>query len=148
MTQLFVLEIARSFALGSIATLGFAIWFNVSRRALLLTGAIGGCATVLRFVLLHSDLGAVVASFWASLFVGIAGYLYTRVVYTPRVVLTVPSIIPMIPGIPAYESLIAFFRGDMMDGVSNIARACLVLGALAGGLTLARVFTLSDRRPE
>ena len=129
-------------ALGFAATLGFAIWFNVPRDLLLRVACVGTIGFLVRFAARELGLTPAASSFWGAFAIGSVGYLFAHRGHLPRVIFTIPGIIPLVPGIPAYEALVAFLRGDTSRGIENVVRATLVVGALAGGLTAARAVTL------
>ncbi|MGA2450988.1 MAG: threonine/serine exporter family protein [Polyangiaceae bacterium] len=138
---------AYHFVLGCVATCGFALWFNVPRGVVGRTCLFGGGAYVVRLLLLHMGESPAAAAFWAALFVGLAGYAQARKARVPRVILTVPAVIPLVPGIPAYDTIVNFFRGDALGGLGSAVKATMILVALAGGLTAARVVTWTSRPP-
>jgi uncharacterized membrane protein YjjB (DUF3815 family) len=135
------------FVLGLTATCGFALWFNVPRRILPRTCVFGGGAHVVRLVLLQLGESPGTAAFWAALFAGLAGYAQARNARVPRVLLTVPAVIPLVPGVPAYAAIVSFFRGDALAGLESGVKAMMIVAALAGGLTAARVITMTSRPP-
>jgi uncharacterized membrane protein YjjB (DUF3815 family) len=139
--------VAYQFMLGFVATCGFALWFNVPREVLVRTCLFGGGAYVVRFVLLRMGESPAAAAFWAALFVGIAGYAQARNARVPRVLLTVPGVIPLVPGVPAYDTIVSFFQGNALGGLQNAVKATMIIAALAGGLTAARAVTMSSRPP-
>ena len=134
--------------LGMAATLGFAVWFNVPRDQLLRTVVVGTLGFLVRWALLEDGRSPATASFWAAFFIGTAAYATARFSLQPRVTYTIPSVIPLVPGIPAYESLVRFFHRDISGGLDYAVRATLVIGALAGGLTAARAITMKRARFE
>jgi uncharacterized membrane protein YjjB (DUF3815 family) len=138
---------AYHFVLGCVATCGFALWFNVPRDIVARTCLFGGGAYLVRFVLIHLGESPAAAAFWASLFVGLAGYAQARSARVPRVLLTVPAVIPLVPGIAAYDTIVSFFRGDPLAGLGSAVKATIIVVALAGGLIAARVVTLTSRPP-
>lgn len=139
-------EVLFQAALGLFATLGFAVWFNVPRETLSRAALVGTCGFLVRFALLKFGHSPAIASFWAAFFIGIFGYYRARTFRYPRVIFTVTGIIPMVPGIPAYEALVHFTKGDVNSGLQSAVKATLVLGALAGGLTAARALTMRRRK--
>ncbi len=130
--------------LGFVATLGFAILFNVPRHTLLACAVIGSLGHVVRFGLRWVGFSNEVATFFGALCVGLVGYWQARRVHLPRLVFTVTGIISMVPGIPAYEMLVYFSRGDTLGGVRNAVQAALVTGAIAAGLGAARILTETE----
>jgi uncharacterized membrane protein YjjB (DUF3815 family) len=127
--------------LGFVVTIGFAVLFNVPREALLQSAIIGAGGHLLRFSLRTLGLSLEVATFCGAFAVGLAGYLMARRLHMPRLVFTVTGIISMVPGIPAYEAIIHFSNGDALQGLRSVVRATLITGAIAGGLSTARLIT-------
>jgi uncharacterized membrane protein YjjB (DUF3815 family) len=62
----------------------------------------------------------------------------------PRITLSVPAVLVMVPGVLLYRAVYAVSQGDAADAVGTFAQAALVTVALPIGLTLARMLT--DRR--
>ena len=56
-------------------------------------------------------------------------------------VFTVTGVIPMIPGVPAFSTLIEFLDNDVYAGLVHAVNTMLIAGALALGLTTVRVVT-------
>jgi uncharacterized membrane protein YjjB (DUF3815 family) len=140
-----LLPLLREFALTCLATLGFGLLFNVPRRALIaccLTGAIGREA---RLLALRAGADPVGASFVGGLAVASLGYLLARFYHMPRAIFTVTGIIPMVPGVSAFTSMLELASGHTTAGIAASVETILTGGALAMGLTTVRVLT---RIPE
>ncbi len=131
---------------GFVATTGFAILFNVPRRALLIAGLIGTAGHLLRFVLRQVGVSNELATFCGALLVGLVGYWQARRMYVPRLIFTVTGTISMVPGIPAYEVIFYFNKGDILAGLQSAVRAALIAGAIAAGLSTARILTETEWR--
>ena len=71
--------------------------------------------------------------------------LVHRRLEAPRITLTVPAIIIMVPGVFAFEMIVFFNRGQMLEALQASASCAFVLGAMAMGLAAAR---LADARPS
>jgi uncharacterized membrane protein YjjB (DUF3815 family) len=59
----------------------------------------------------------------------------------PGVILSVPAIIIMVPGLYAFQTLVSLNRGELVDAMQAFAACGFVIGALAMGLAAAR-FTI------
>jgi len=59
----------------------------------------------------------------------------------PRMAMTVPPIVIMIPGLYAFEMIVLFNRGQMLDALQASASCGFIVGALAMGLATARFFS-------
>ncbi len=129
-----------------LATTGFAVLFNVPPRLLAACGIVGIGGHLVRYSLLHSGLAPSLAAYVGALFVGLVGYAISTHYKLPRLVFTVTGIITMIPGIPAYEVLLYFYNGDLSGGLAAGVYAVLITGAVAAGLSTARLLTDTDLR--
>lgn len=143
-----VLDLVAQAALGAVATMGFAVWFNLPRETLLRAGTVGAGGYVVRFLLLRIGQPPFVASFFASFFVGLAGYYRAKTIRYPRVIFTVTGIIPLVPGIPTYQALVFFSKGDVTSGLESSLRATLVIASLSAGLTVARTMISTVGAPR
>jgi len=130
-----------------VATAGFAVLFNVPTRMLAVCGVTGALGLMWRTVLLDAGAHPVAATFGGALIVGLLGYTLARFFHMPRLIFTVNGIVPMIPGVPAFETMVFFVRGDVSAGLESAVTAFLLVGAIAFGLVTARmVMTLGDTR--
>ncbi|HMM30086.1 MAG: threonine/serine exporter family protein [Chloroflexota bacterium] len=130
-----------------VATAGFAVLFNVPTRMLAVCGLTGALGLMWRAALLDAGAHAVAATFAGALIVGVLGYTQARFFHMPRLIFTVNGIVPMIPGVAAFETMVFFVRGDIDAGVESAVVAFLLIGAIAFGLVTARMLmTLGDTR--
>ncbi|EOC1344096.1 threonine/serine exporter [Cronobacter dublinensis] len=141
--------------LSAIPAAGFAMVFNVPRRALLwcaLLGAVGhGSRTVMMMLGLNIEWG----TFLAATLVGCIGIQWSRWYLAHPKVFTVAAVIPMFPGISAYSAMISavkishFGYSDplMVSLVTNFLKAASTVGALSIGLSLPGLW-LYRKRPR
>ena len=130
-----------------LATAGFVVLFNVPTRALPVCGFTGAMGLMWRNALLDTGAHSVAATFVGALIVGLLGYTQARFFHLPRLIFTVNGIVPMIPGVPAFETMVYFVRGDINAGVESAVVALLLIGAIAFGLVTARMLlTLGEAR--
>jgi len=126
---------------GFLATFGFSVLFNAPRKTIVVAGLVGAGGHILRYFLRGVGVSNEVATFFGALFVGLVGYWSALQFNLPRLVFTVTGIISMVPGVAAYEVLVYFSRGDVNGGIQSGLRAILATGAIAAGLSLARILT-------
>ena len=90
----------------AIPAVGFALVFNVPPKALKYCAILGALGHVTRTLLLHFGIPIVFATFFATCVIGFIGvHLSHRYLAHPKV-FTVAAIIPMIPGVHAYNCLL------------------------------------------
>ncbi len=94
---------------GAIAAGGFAILFNVPVRTLALCAIGGAIALVTRNLLTSVEISLPMASFCGSLAAGIWTIYWVHKVHTPGHVISIPPVIPMVPGVLAYKAMIGMF---------------------------------------
>jgi uncharacterized membrane protein YjjP (DUF1212 family) len=141
-------DLALTIALRGLASLaggcGFAVLYNSSNRTALAVGILALLGNELRLAL--QDLGAVqpLATFAGALLVGQLASLVQGYVREPRIVLTVPGIIIMVPGAYVFQSVVLFSQGNALGGLQAAVQAGFVVGGMALGLATARF--ISERR--
>ena len=108
----------------AIAAMGFSMIFNIQRR-LLWVVAVGGIIAVCtrNFVNFELGYGPVIGSFMGSMVVSLIAVKAVHWFHVPNHVLTIPSVIPMIPGVLMYRALFGLIN---MHGVVGEVTACLL----------------------
>ena len=133
-----VLRILASFA----AVFGFSLMFNSTVRMAATAGIIGTVANVLRLELLDfTGIPLYIAAFIAALTAGLLASASKRITGFPRLTVTVPSIVIMVPGLFMYKGIYFFALEDITTGGLWLAKAALVVCSLSLGLIFARILT-------
>ena len=73
--------------------------------------------------------------------VGIAAAFVSRYVRSPRIVLSVPAVLIMIPGAAAFRALVFLNDGQITLALADGVQAAIIVASLAVGLAIARVVT-------
>lgn len=123
---------------------GFALMFNGTWRMAGAAGAIGMVANLLRLELVRLEIPAQAAAATAALLVGLLAAVAGPWLRIPRITLTVPSVLVMVPGVLLYRAIFAVSEGDAAAAVGTFTQAALVTVALPIGLAISRMLT--DRR--
>lgn len=123
---------------------GFAILFNSSRRMAITATLIGTVANMVRLVCAEAGLQPQFAAFIGALVVGLLGALLTKRISIPRITITVPASVVMIPGTAIYRTVYYLNSGDIDSGVGTAASASLSIIAIGAGLVVARMLTDPD----
>lgn len=96
----------------SLAAFGFGILFNAPKQSLwmiLLVGFLGG---MLKFGLMLPEVGGriVFSSFIAALAIGFAGVFLGNWKKLIPMMITIPSVIPLVPGVFAYKAMLGLMN--------------------------------------
>jgi uncharacterized membrane protein YjjP (DUF1212 family) len=123
-----------------VAACAFAMLFNSSARTVMTAGLLALGANSLRLVL--TDVGVMLApaAFLAALAIGLVALLADHRFSVPRMATTVAPIVIMVPGLYAFEMIVLFNHGQMVEALQASASCGFVIGALAMGLATARFF--------
>jgi len=132
-----LLRAVASFAAGC----AFAMLFNNSARAVFAVGLSAMVANELRLVLHDAGMMLAPAAFFGALAVGLVALLVDWRFHIPRIAMTVPAIVIMVPGVYAFDMIVQFNRGQMLEALQASASCGFVIGALAMGLAAARFFS-------
>lgn len=140
-----------TFALRLVASafgvLGFALMFNSRWRVALAAAGIGMVANVVRLELIDAGVVVQAAACAAGLIVGILANLVAPRMKAPRLTLSVPAVVIMVPGAAAYRAVYFLNDGQTVDALAYGVQAAFVVIALAIGLTIARTVTDGSWRP-
>jgi uncharacterized membrane protein YjjP (DUF1212 family) len=135
-------DLALTIALRGVASLvgggGFAVLYNSSNRTALAVGVLALLGNELRLGLQDAGTMQPVATFLGALLVGLLASLVRVRLHEPRMALTVPGIIIMVPGSYVFQSVVLFSQGDAIGGLQAAVQAAFVVGGMALGLAAAR----------
>ncbi|MCK4260114.1 MAG: threonine/serine exporter family protein [Halanaerobiales bacterium] len=111
--------------------LSFGVMFQAPKKSLWLLG-ITGIISWAGFLISKSLLGSVViASFIAAFLVGIFSEVCARLGYLPVTVFVIAGIIPLVPGIPAYHTMLFMIKGEYIEGVKTGIETLMIAGSIA-----------------
>lgn len=130
-----------------VGVFGFSIMFNSPVKMAALAGFVGAVANTLRLTLqdmsvppeIAALLGATTAGLLAWTFIAASDKLGKP--HFPRVSLTVPSIVIMVPGLYMYQAMYYLAAFDTVSALDWAFRAGLIVVFLPIGLAIARILT-------
>ena len=150
-------------AAAAISAMGFSMIFNIPRR-LLWVVAIGGIIAVCtrNFVNLGPsnnniglDMGLAIGSLAGSALVSLIAVKAVHWVHAPNHVISIPSVIPMVPGVLMYRALVGLIElngvvGELTNAMkfgmaSGITIMCIALGVAIPNV-FARRWVAKDRQ--
>lgn len=140
---MFLLRLAASFC----GVYGFSLMFNSTKKMALISGIIGMIVNTLRLELIDfTPIPVAAAAFIGSLCAGLLASAIKKHVGFPRITLTVPSIVIMVPGMFMYKGIYYMALNDVQTGALWLTKALLIVVALPLGLIFARILTDNNFR--
>ncbi len=132
-----VLRLVASF----LGVLGFALLFNSPVRMAIAAAGIGMVANVLRLELADLGMAMQAATMIATFVVGALAALVAPRMRLPRITLSVPAVVIMVPGAAVYRTFVSLNNGDAEVAVTAGVQALFVVISIAIGLAAARILT-------
>jgi uncharacterized membrane protein YjjB (DUF3815 family) len=137
--------------MAAIAAIGFAVISNPPRKAIFISAILAALGHSLRFFLIKSGMNISLATFVAASFIGLLSILFARIIHCPAEVFSFPSLLPMIPGMFAYRTILSLIKfmqntdlvkaqGFMLDFFHNGLTTLFILLALVVGVSLPILF--------
>lgn len=137
----------------AISAMGFSMIFNIPRR-LLWVVAIGGVIAVCtrNFVNLGPsnnniglDMGLAIGSLAGSALVSLVAVKVVHWVHAPNHVLSIPSVIPMVPGVLMYRALVGLIEmngvvGELTNAMKFGMASAITIMCIALGVAVPNVF--------
>lgn len=125
----------------------FSLMFNSTKKMALTAGLIGMLTNTLRLELIDfAAMPAGIAAFIGALCTGLIASAVNKKCGFPRISLTVPAIVIMVPGLYMYRGIYHIGLNDMTNGAFWLIKAILIVVALPLGLVTARLCTDKDFR--
>ncbi len=134
------------------AALGFAILFNVPKRTLFIIWILAAIGGLTKLTMMHLGISVILSSFAGSSLIGILSIPAAHNKHSPPLVFAVPSVIPMVPGVFAYQMILGLIKlaGNptdsaysliLMQTVSNGLKTMFILMSLAAGVAIPMLIT-------
>ena len=133
-----LLRLAMSFC----GVFGFSIMFNSPVPLAMSAAVIGAISNTLRLELVDlASFPPAAAAFFAAMIAGLLASAYKKHSGFPRIAITVPSIVIMVPGLYLYRAIYNLGMMNLSISASWFASATLIILALPLGLIFARIMT-------
>lgn len=124
------------FIFSFLATVTFGILTNIPRRALVAAGFTGAVGWMIYWVLLQLGYGIGTGNFFAAVAIGSFSVFFSRKIKMPMIIFNIPSLVPLVPGGPAYKAIRELILGNMDACLANVMIVVVTAGAIAAGFMI------------
>lgn len=131
-------EVIINLAFAWLASVGFGLTINVPHRALILCGVSGSAGWIVYWSVNQIGVGRLGANFLGALCVGVLDIIFARIKNCPVIIFNIPGIVPLVPGVPAYQAVRAMVEGQLSNAEDLILRVIIVTVGIAMGFMLAQ----------
>ena len=118
------------------ATAFFALSLKGPRRTVPAAALLGMLGQMM-YSALKGPLGDNMSVFLATFAVCILAELLTRRLRAPATVISFPAVIPLVPGVMLYRTMLRFSEGDYEAGTSALIATIIYAGCMAFAITLS-----------
>ena len=125
-----------NFFFSFLATAGFSIFFNSPKRSLIPSGIIGGIGWTVSIILLRFSGNAILTNFFAAALISLLSEILARKMKYPAIIFVNPGILPLIPGLGLYNTMLSLVEGNYTSAVSIGTNALFVSASIATGILL------------
>ena len=119
----------------AIASIGFAVISNPPKKAIAVSAILAFVGHSFRFYLLNNTgLSLSGATLLAALCIGLLSIFFAKRIHCPAEVFSFPSLLPMIPGMFAYNLILSLMK--FANTSDQVLQQSLVTGIFKNGLTV------------
>lgn len=133
--------ILSQFVFSFLATIGFAVLFNIPQNTIVkasIGGGIGWSAFIYSKMLFHSP---VFATFIGALVVAVVSEIFARTFKEAVTVFVIPGILPLVPGVGMYYTMIAMIENDLYQSARMGTETILIAGSIAAAILIVSSLT-------
>jgi len=134
-----VKELTVAMIAAGVAALAAAVTYQSPRRLAFTVGLVGALGVGLdeaARTIIDSPGAAVVLP---AVVIGFVGKLIGARLYVPTILVTVPAIVPLLPGLAVYQGLLSLTQGEPLKGITFLVGAISIAVGLAGGVLLGQL---------
>ncbi|QXM05947.1 threonine/serine exporter family protein [Crassaminicella indica] len=129
------------FIFSFLSTLGFAILFNIPKKAIIKASIVGGTGWIAYVYSNEKFHSLIVASFIGACIVAIISEIFARKFKETVTVFIIPGIIPLVPGAGMYYTMLAVIKKDFDKFATIGSETMFVAGGIATAILIVSSIT-------
>jgi len=128
-----------SFIFCFLTTYFFAYTLNAPKKSMLISSLIASLGYIIYYALAKNPSLIVFSFFVGALAIALLGETASRIIKMPATVFITPAIIPLVPGLGLYQTMLNLVNGDYNSAIKTGFDTLLAIGAMAVGIALASI---------
>lgn len=124
------------FFFSCMATIGFSVFFNAPLKSLLPAGITGGIGWAIYIYLFRITSNSIFSNFIAAGVVSLLSEILARKMKHPAILFVIPGIIPLVPGLGMYNTMLYLVQKNFDLAISTGADTLFIGGAIALGVLI------------
>lgn len=134
------------FIYATLATCGFAVFFQVPIKLLTPVSLVGGIGWIIYLGIDNSLSNPEIAALGSSAFISLCGEILARKLKQPSIMIVTPGILPLIPGYALYKMVYYLIQKNYVLAASAGTTALLIGAGTAFGIlmitSMAKIFNI------
>lgn len=122
-----------------LATIFFAVLQKSPKRFIAYSALLGAVGYVV-FLVLKNHVSQLFGYFVATLLISIGAEILARVLKTPASIFMTPAVIPLVPGMGLYKTMLALVGQDVALAAREGSATMLIISVMAGAIALNSFF--------
>ncbi|MDW7675961.1 MAG: threonine/serine exporter family protein [Bacillota bacterium] len=113
----------------------FGLIFQVPRNTLIACGVTGALGWI-GYSLIITSQPPLLATLFSAMIIAILGEIFARIYKTPVTIFVIVGFIPLVPGLKAYNTILALTNGEVSTGIELGLQTLFTAGAIAVGISI------------
>ncbi|MCD8215752.1 MAG: threonine/serine exporter family protein [Clostridiales bacterium] len=135
-------ELAFHFIVAYLATAAFGIVFYAPLSTLPLSAITGACGYITYYLISNSlESADILACAAGGVVIAFLSEIFAAIQKNPVTAYEMPAIMPLVPGIGLYRTMITFMENDSVKAVDYLFQTILSAASIAVGLILTEALT-------
>lgn len=119
------------------ASFFFGLSLSSPKRSLLVSAFLGFFGFLVYSLIKHSMGSEYGAVFFGALAASIPAEIFARTIKTPATVIIFVAVIPLVPGLKLYQSMLYFAQSNVAEGTYEIVQTIIYTGFMAIAITIS-----------
>jgi Uncharacterized conserved protein len=134
-----ILILLKDFFICIAAVVFYSMLMNLPKNLIVYASVISGIGYVIYDLLKHFAENEIFGYFIATLVIAVFGEAMARIKKTPSTLFVFPAIIPLVPGIGLYQTMLHLVRNEYEAAVSQGVQTVFIAGAMAVSIAIINV---------
>ncbi|MDO5047857.1 MAG: threonine/serine exporter family protein [Anaerococcus sp.] len=129
------------FIVSSISALGFALVFQVPKKALVISSLNAGVGWLIYRLIINKTKSVYMATFLSAFVIALISEFCAKIFKHPALIFIVPGVINLCPGQAIYDTMKFFINNQSQAVLLSLFKTMAIAGAIAFGILLSSSFS-------
>ena len=132
----FLFETVKALVFCSLASFFFGMLLSAPKKSLIPSAVIAALGYYVFYIFSYFGLSIMLGGFLGTMLIAISGEIFARIFKMPATVFVFPAVIPLVPGIWLYETMLFLVQGDYAGFATKGTDTVFFAGVMAGAIAV------------